>query len=128
MVYPHVKQPCHSEGCGVAVMARLLQQNYEETLAFALEKGFCDKQKRVNLSQMKRFLTFLGQESVAYKKHDGVSALTKNCICHGRWDDMKKGARHWIAFFEGRYFDPLSSHPLAHLPDEFYVTQIFNHP
>ncbi|EAA9298505.1 hypothetical protein BHZ80_01495 [Salmonella enterica] len=124
----HVQQPCTSEGCGVAVMARLLRNSYEEALAFAFENGFCDKKKRVNLSQMKRFLTYLGQENVSFKKHDGASALTKNCICHGRWDDRKNGTRHWIAFYEGVYFDPLSAHPEPELPRGFYVTQIFKHP
>ncbi|WP_157846144.1 hypothetical protein [Enterobacter sichuanensis] len=43
MTYKHIQQPCQQEGCGIAVMARLLQKTYEETLHIAMEKGFCDK-------------------------------------------------------------------------------------
>jgi hypothetical protein len=128
MTYKHIQQPCQHEGCGIAVMARLLQKTYEETLHIAMEKGFCDKYKRVNLAQMKRFLLYIGLENVSFIKHDGVSEPKNNGIFHGRWDNVTSGARHWIACYEGLYFDPLLPHPVPHLPEGFHVTQIFNHP
>lgn len=125
MTYLHIKQPFQHEGCGVAVMARLLQKSYEETLLFAMANGFCNKRKRVNLAQMKRFLRFIGLENVSFRKHTGVSELPKSGIFHGRWGDSKSGARHWIAYHEGLYFDPLLTHPTSFLPEQFHVTQIF---
>ncbi|WP_157846138.1 hypothetical protein, partial [Enterobacter sichuanensis] len=86
------------------------------------------KYKRVNLAQMKRFLLYIGLENVSFIKHDGVSEPKNNGIFHGRWDNVTSGARHWIACYEGLYFDPLLPHPVPHLPEGFHVTQIFNHP
>lgn len=128
MTYMHVMQPCKNEGCGIAVMARLLQKSYEETLTIAMGNGFCDKYKRVNLAQMRRFLLYIGLENVSFRKHAGTSKPTSDGIFHGRWDNVKNGARHWIACHDGVYYDPLLSHPVPHLPERFYVTQIFNHP
>lgn len=128
MIYLHIQQPFQHEGCGVAVMARLLQKTYEETLPIAMENGFCDKHKRVNLAQMKRFLHYIGLENVSFRKNYGASGPTGNGIIHGRWGNIKSGPRHWLVYHEGMYFDPLLPHPISHLPEQFYVTQMFNHP
>ncbi|MDF7785072.1 hypothetical protein [Pantoea stewartii] len=128
MTYLHIKQPSDDEGCGIAVMARLHQKSYDEMLSIAMENGFCDKKKRVNLAQMKRFLGYKGLENVSYKRHNGASVPTDCGIFHGRWNNVKTGTRHWIAYHDGMFFDPLLPQPVSQLSAQFYVTQIFKHP
>lgn len=125
----HIKQPCGSTGCGIAVMAMLQDKTYSETQRWAIKHGYCDTKERVNLAQMKRAIDSIFQCSVNRKKMLVPESDALFIVCHGRWRDKTNGPRHWIIFNRGEYFDPSQSSGVTRdMPSGFYIDWVFQLP
>ncbi|CDG88418.1 hypothetical protein [Xenorhabdus bovienii] len=125
----YVRQPNFRTGCGITVMAMLKNSDYESAKVWALDTIVCDSNLLVNLEQMRKAIKLIyGIAKVKYQ-HTNTDGFDKsqNYVCHGRWSDAKFGCRHWIVYFQGKYYDPVNG-VLSEIPDDFHITQVFPIP
>lgn len=105
-----VKQKTPETGCGIAVIAMVLQMPFENVSAQVNELGLCKPDQKVTVVQMKEMLKLIFNVDTIQGKHVKSFDRNKNYVCYCRWEGGKY--LHWIIYANGEFYDPLEKAPV----------------
>ncbi|EAS6351572.1 hypothetical protein EAP62_24195 [Salmonella enterica] len=120
-----VEQEVESTGCGIAVIAMILQKPFKEVSAQVNKLELCKSDQKVTVSHMKEMLKLIFDVDRIQIKRVSSFDQNQNYICYCRWEGRKK-YYHWIIYADGEFYDPLKKVPVP--ITEHLITSLYQIP
>ncbi|ECG8588501.1 hypothetical protein FNI11_01750 [Salmonella enterica subsp. salamae] len=117
-----INQEAENTGCGIAVIAMILQIPFKSVSARVNELQLCKHDQKVTVFQMKEMLKLIFDVDKIPSKRAKHFDQNKNYVCYCRWEGKK--FYHWIIYANRAFYDPLEKMPVPvtkHLLTSLYL-------